>query len=446
MNSVLVYGLAVAGEAVARALHRRAIPFMLVDDTPSETARRTAKHLGVDLVEAPSADTLTSLIRACDLIVPAPGVPETHPLFDIAQRHQVEACSELELAYRWEQQRPGGARAMLAITGTDGKTSTTQLTAAMVGRAGYRTVAAGNTDLPLISVIDDESVDVFVVEASSFRLATTSQFRAEGSAWLNLAEDHQNWHSGLSSYIAAKAKLWQALRPDDVAVGVIQDPIVRSHLDRVTARRITVGVQGTDYFVADGWLRGPSGPLARVDSLGRALPHDLTNGLTAAALVLETGLGDVAAVAEALAEFRPPRHRIELVAEQHGIRWFDDSKATSPHAALTAVRAFDSMVWIAGGRNKGLDLSVLADDIQHVRAVVALGEASDEIAAVFEGRCPVAKVATMADAVAAAATFAQAGDAVVLSPACASFDAYRNYGERGDDFVRCVHDLLKGLR
>jgi len=445
LTRILVYGLAVAGEAVARALHRRSIPFIVADDTPSDSARRTAEELGVDLVEAPSADTLTSLVRSCELIVPAPGIPETHAVFDVTRRLDVEVVSELELAYRWEQQRPGGARPMLAITGTDGKTTTTDLTAAMIGRAGHRTIAAGNTDVPLISVIDDDGVDVFVVEASSFRLATTSRFRTEGSAWLNLAEDHQNWHRDLDSYIAAKARLWQSLRPDDVAIGVVHDAIVRRHLDRVTARRITVGFHDTDYHVADGWLKGPSGPIADVTSLARALPHDLTNGLTAAALVLETGLGNVAAVADTLVQFRPPRHRIELIADQHGVRWFDDSKATTPHAAMTAVRAFESVVWIAGGRNKGLDLSVLADEIRHIRAVVALGEASDEIAAVFLGRCPVAQVVSMVDAVAAAGDFARPGDAVVLSPACASYDAYRNYGERGDDFVRCVHEFLKGL-
>ena len=441
MTRVLVYGLAVAGEAVAHALRRRSIPFSVADDRPTDHARALAASWGVDLAEAPDPATLDDLVADSDLVVPAPGVPETHALFEHCRRRDVEVCSEIELAYRWEQDRPGGPRPMLAITGTDGKTTTTELTAAVLTTAGHRTQAVGNTDTPLISVIDDD-LDAFVVECSSFRLAFTERFRAEGSAWLNLAEDHQNWHRDLQSYIGAKARLWQALRPGDVAVGSIDDPVVRRHLDTVGARRITVGLDAGDYRVAAGRLTGPGGDIARVDELARALPHDLTNGLTAAALAMETGLAGADHVASTLRTFTAPRHRIEFVAERGGVRWYDDSKATTPHAALTAVAAFPSLVWIAGGRNKGLDLTVLAHGVDHVRAVVALGEAADEVMAAFAGRHPVERAGTMAEAVRVAALLARPGDAVVLSPACASYDAYRNYGERGDDFVRCVREHL----
>lgn len=446
MKHVLVYGLAVAGQAVAHALHRRGVPFTAVDDRPSDGARSVASALGVDLVESPSQADLAALVRRCDLVIPAPGLPETHPVFDVAHTGDVEVCSEIEVAYRWEQERPGGPRPFVAITGTDGKTTTTELTAAMVATAGRRTMAVGNTDTPLISVVDDDDLDVFVVEASSFRLAFTSRFRAEASAWLNLAEDHQNWHRSLDTYAAAKARLWQAVRPDDVVIGSAHDPIVRRYLDTIPARRFTVGLTDADYRVDHGRLMTPRGAVAEVNELARALPHDLTNGLTAAALTLETGLASVDDVARTLAVFTPPRHRIELVADHAGVRWFDDSKATTPHAALTAVAAFPSVVWIAGGRNKGLDLSVLTSGAAHLRGVVALGEAGPEVAAAFDGRCPVRLAPTMDDAVAAAAALARDGDVVLLSPACASYDAYQNYSERGDDFVRCVRDLTGGHR
>lgn len=441
-----MYGLAVAGQAVAQALHRRGVSFTVADDRPSDGTRSVAHALGVELLEAPSTADIEALVRRCDLVVPAPGLPETHGLFELARSCDVEVCSEIELAYRWEQERPAGPRPMLAITGTDGKTTTTELTAAIVRGAGRRTLAVGNTETPLISVVDDDHLDVFVIEASSFRLAFTSLFRAEASAWLNLAEDHQNWHRNLDTYAAAKARLWQAVRPDDVVVGAAHDPIVRRYLDTVPARRRTVGLTDADYRVDDGCLVTPWGAVAEVASLARALPHDLTNGLTAAALTLETGLATLDDIAATLGVFTPPRHRIELVAEHAGVRWFDDSKATTPHAALTAVAAFPSVVWIAGGRNKGLDLSVLTSGVGHVRAVVALGEAGPEVAAAFDGRCPVRLAATMAEAVETAAQLACTGDVVLLSPACASYDAYQHYGERGDDFVRCVRDLTGGHR
>ena len=444
MTQVLVYGLAVAGEAVARALHRRSMTFTLADDRPSAQAREVAASLGAELVEAPGAATMEALVAASDLVVPAPGIPEDHALFAYAQRHGVEVCSEIELAYRWEQQRPGGPRPLLAITGTDGKTTTTELTTAILTTAGRRTMAVGNTDTPLISVVDDPTLEAFVVECSSFRLAFTHQFRADASAWLNLAEDHQNWHTSLGTYVAAKARLWQAVRPGDVAVGNLDDAVVRRHLGAAPCRQISVGAAQADYRVVDGVLMAPSGPIAAVADLARSLPHDLTNGLTAAALTLETGLATVDQVAATLATFRPPRHRIEFVGEHRGVSWYDDSKATTPHAALTAVAAFASVVWIAGGRNKGLNLSELARGLPHVHAVVALGEAADEVAAVFDGRVTVRRASTMAEAVAAADDLARPGDAVVLSPACASYDAYANYGERGDDFVRCVEALRGG--
>jgi UDP-N-acetylmuramoylalanine--D-glutamate ligase len=443
VSGVLVYGLAIAGEAVAHALHRRQATFTLVDDRPGEATRHMAAAVEAELVEAPSPATIEALVRSSDMIVPAPGVPETHIVFELARRHDVDVCSEVELAYRWEQQRPGGPRPILAITGTDGKTTTTELATAIVNATGRRGAAVGNTDTPLISALEDD-LDVFVVEASSFRLAHTRHFRAEGSAWLNLAEDHQNWHTSMESYAAAKARLWQALRPDDVAVGAAHDPVVRSYLDTVAARRVTVALDDADYHVTGGYLKGPHGRILAVSDLARSLPHDLTNGLTAAALTLETGLASVDDVGGVLASLRPPRHRIEPAGHLRDVAWYNDSKATTPHAALTAVRSFASVVWIVGGRNKGLDLSGLVSEVDRVRAVVAMGEAASEIAALFEGRCRVRQVSTMAQAVEAAAALARPGDSVVLSPACASYDAYRNYGERGDDFMRCV-DELRGV-
>jgi UDP-N-acetylmuramoylalanine--D-glutamate ligase len=446
VTTALVYGVGVAGRATARALVSRGLEVIVADDSDTAAVTELVDTLGCRGVSGPDGSDLDVIVADSDLVVPAPGVPETHRIIECARRRDVEIVSEIELAYRFEQTRPGGPRAMLAVTGTDGKTTTTELATAMINASGRRALAVGNTERPLIDALD-EDVDAFVVECSSFRLAFTSEFRADASVWLNLAPDHQNWHTSMDSYIAAKARMWAAVQPDDVAIGVVSDPIVASHLDKVPCRRVRVGQRGSDlqYRVdsIDGtdMLITPQGPVLAVEAMWRSLPHDRTNALCAAALVLEAGLADPGAVAAAVSSFTGPPHRIEFIATIDAVAWYDDSKATTPHAALAAITAFDSMVLIAGGRNKGLDLSVLATGSIHLRAVVAVGEAAPEVAQVFEGHCHVARAADMSDAVAIASRLAHPGDAVVLSPACASFDAYRNYGERGDDFARHVRAL-----
>lgn len=452
MTTALVYGAAIAGEATARAWQARGGEVILADDAPSgpaaAAAQEVAARLGVELVVAPSDTTLTRMLGAADVLAPAPGLPETHAAIRAARAAGVRVCSELDLAYEWEQERAGGPRPMVAVTGTDGKTTTTAMAAAMLRAAGLRTIEAGNTDVPLVTAIDSDvdgaAAEAFVVECSSFRLAFVESFRAEGSAWLNLSPDHQNWHVDLGSYEAAKARVWRHVRPDDVAVGFLDDPVVASHLARSRCRRRTFALERADYHVAGGELRGPDGPICAVADMRRSLPHDRTNALAAAALVLETGLAAPEHVRTALAGFVGPRHRIELVGHHGGVAWYDDSKATTPHAALAAIRSFASVVLVAGGRNKGLDLGELAAAAGHVRAVVAFGEAADEVATAFHDLRPVQRAGSMAECVEVAGRLAEPGDAVLLSPACASFDTHQSYAHRGDDFATTVRRTILG--
>ncbi len=448
---VLVYGLAVTGAATVAALQRRGYDVVVADDSGADDRRARAAALGWDLVVAPDDRRLAAMLAACDTLVPAPGVPEDHRVIRAAQDAGRRIVTELELAYEWEQNRPGGPRPMLAVTGTDGKTTTTLLTAAMLRAAGLRTVAAGNSEVPLVEAIDRD-LDVFVVECSSFRLAFTSAFRADAAAWLNLAPDHLNWHRDLASYTDAKARLFANQRGDDVAIGWVDDPVVMQHLRRAPGRHVTFGASGADYHLSgpsgSAVLAGPGGPIAEVRAMARALPHDVTNALAASALVMETGLVEADAVATALADFRGPAHRIELVGEAEGVAWYDDSKATTPHAASVAIRAFDHVVLIAGGRNKGLDLTPMTATPDHIRAVVAIGEAADDVAAAFApalatSGAPIARAASMAEAVDVAGTAARPGDVVVLSPGCASFDWYDGFEARGDDFRRLVEHRLQ---
>lgn len=433
----LVYGLGVAGEAVARQLVRRGMSVVAADDLPTDRTRVLAERLGIDLVEAPDEDTLTRLVADADRVYPAPPVPAHHAVYRIAGSVGRPAVSEFALAAEWA---PPGLR-VVAITGTNGKTTVTTLVTEILLESGLKAVAAGNNDLPLVDALDLE-LDVVVVEASSFRLYNSGDFRADVGVWLNFAEDHLDWHGTMAHYRDAKARVWANQTGDDVALANADDPVVVEALAHVRARRQTFGLGVADWHWdrTDGTLRDPGDAVvADVARMARSLPHDISNALAACAAAVAGG-ADLASCASVLSSFRGLPHRVTLVGDANGVRYYDDSKATTPASVVTALRAFDSSVLIAGGRNKGLDLSPLRDEADRVRAVVAIGEAAPVVAAVFDGVCPVVVAGSMDDAVAAATAHAQPGDVVLLSPGCASFDWYTNYAERGDDFARAVRE------
>jgi UDP-N-acetylmuramoylalanine--D-glutamate ligase len=440
---VLVYGMGIASEATARALVRRGYEVVVADDVPTDDRRRVVAELGAELVESPDDDAVRRLVRSSSAVAPAPGVPETHAVVAAALEFDIPLRTEIDLAYEWEQDRLGGPRPMIAITGTDGKTTTTMMVAALLGAAGLKAAAVGNTEVPLIAALDTDA-QAFAVECSSFRLSWLRSFRAEAAIWLNLAPDHQNWHRSMESYELAKANVWRFQRSTDVAIGWSADPVVRRHLETAKGRRVTFGLAEADYRMQisheRAMLAGPKGPFAEASSLHRTFPHDLSNALAAAAACIETGLVRDDQIDSGLAAFHFPPHRIEPLGEVGGVSWFNDSKATSPHAALTAIRSFESLVLVAGGRNKGLDLSSLATEARRIRAVIAIGESADEIRAAFSGLCPVFDAADMDEVVARAAGVALPGDAVVLSPACASFDWFPagGYPARGEAFRNAV--------
>jgi UDP-N-acetylmuramoylalanine--D-glutamate ligase len=436
----LVVGLGVAGASSARALAQRGWSVTATDDQLAPAAAERARVLadvGVTTVARPDDAELRALVAAADVVVPSPGVPYAHPALAGARSRGTRVWSEFELAARWAPDLP-----LVAVTGTNGKTTVTTLVAAMLQADGVRTAAVGNTDVPLLDVLDG-TLDVAVVEASSFRLEFTETFAPAVAVWLNFAPDHLDWHPSLEHYRAAKAKVWSAQGPDDLAIASADDPVVAAAARGLRARVETVGLVSGDWRREGDDLVGPPGLLLPVAELARALPHDVTNALAAAAAASAAGAG-VDAVRSVLRSFRGLPHRLALVGEHGGVRWYDDSKATVPAAAATAIAAFDTVVLIAGGRNKGLDLSPLAAEAGRVRHVVAIGEAADDVARAFagpgsgSGSPAVTRAASMDEAVLVAAEAARPGDAVLLSPGCASFDWYGGYGERGDDFARAV--------
>jgi len=444
----MVYGLAITGASMVRALQRRGYDVLVVDDVIDEPKRMLATELGIALLDGASVD-VNELIAGCLLLSPAPGLPETHRVIDAAQRAGVEVVSELELAYRWEQERTGGPRPILAVTGTDGKTSTTKMAVAMLHAAGKTAIDAGNTDTPLVDALELD-VEVFVVECSSFRLAFTPTFRADAAAWLNLQPDHLNWHRSMGSYERAKAQIFANQRTADIAIGNVADATVMCHVDAAPGRAVTVGLTDAHYRCHDGELVGPDGTIAHTSGMRRALPHDITNALSAAALVLETGLATAADVASALAAFESPAHRIERLVDIDGVAWFNDSKATTPHAAAAAIRSFNRIVLIAGGADKGVDLAPMTVDAHRLVGLIGIGTTGSSVVSAFEAATNANTwasevVETLDEAVLLARRWAQPGDTVLLSPGCASLDQFKNYEARGEHFRELVNSLVNTI-
>ena len=449
MKRALVYGLGVAGEATARALLRRGVEVIAADDDATPERRAVAEDLNLELIERPGQRDLELLIRSSDVVSPAPGVPETHEVILKSQERGVELMSEIELAYRWEQQRPGRPRPMLAVTGTDGKTTTTLLTVEILRAAGLRSVDAGNTSTPLVDAIEQD-LDVFVVECTSFRLAWTPTFRAEAAVWLNLAPDHLNWHRSMATYEAAKARVFINQRPADCAIGFVDDDAVMGQVDLAPGRHVSFGLSGADYYLKDdeylkadgvergGILTGPLGAIASTMSMRRSLPHDITNALASSALVMESGLAGPDAITEALTTFTGPPHRLEHVGTWGEIAWFNDSKATTPHAAAAAIHSFDHIVLIAGGYDKGVDLASMATEPDRVDRVIALGATAPAVVEAFGSVAEIDLVVDIPAAIERARDVAQPGSTVLLSPGCASFDQYKSFDLRGDHFRSLV--------
>jgi len=428
--------MGVTGEAVARHFLARGVDVVAVEDTPSpSTGERVARlGAGVTVETAPSPARLGELVGSADVIVPSPGVPHSHAVYRLAAEAGAPVVSEIELAAQATEVP------IVAVTGTNGKTTVTTLITEMLRAAGRKAVAAGNIGLPLVEAVDGDA-DVLVAEVSSFQLQYTTSFRPHVAVWLNVSEDHLDWHPSFDHYVAAKARIWANQRDGDVAIVNADDDVVMQQARRAPAAVVTFGIDTGDWRVAGGALTAPDGAvIVPVDDLPRALPHDIANDLAATAATFAAG-GALDACRAVLRNFAGLPHRVQLVGDAGGVRYYDDSKATTPASVVAATRGFESVVLIAGGRNKGLSMSPLAQLADHVRAVVAIGEASGDVEAAFSGVRPVVRATSMRDAVTRARDLARDGDVVLLSPGCASFDWYRNYAERGDDFADAVREV-----
>jgi UDP-N-acetylmuramoylalanine--D-glutamate ligase len=356
----------------------------------------------------------------------------------VAVRAEIDLAAELATAR---------GKLVVAVTGTNGKTTVTTLITAMLDSPGGAALGAGNIGLPLLDAAESDA-RALVVEVSSFQLAcTTEAFRPRVAVLLNVAPDHLDWHVSFDEYVAAKAQVFAHQRDRDRLVFNGDDDVASDLAKTAPAQRVGFTLESRpDMFRIEGdMLVDPAGePFADVDELPVSAPHDRANALAAAAAAFAVG-ATRERVERALREYPRLHHRVARIGNTGGVQYYNDSKATNPHATLSAVAAFEEIdgkvVLIAGGRNKGLDLSVLRRLAPHLRAVVAIGEAASEVERTFADAVPVTQAASMGVAVATAAGQAQPGDVVLLSPACASFDWYPSYSARGNDFAREVEHL-----
>jgi UDP-N-acetylmuramoylalanine--D-glutamate ligase len=460
VRRVLVVGLGRSGQAAARVLAAVGVEVLAVEERAEHPAAGALRAQGIEVVLGRRAVEL--LGASIDLVVPSPGVPEAAPVLRRAAAAGTPVWSEPELGLRVHPRR------LLAVTGTNGKTSTTELLAAMVLAAGQRAVPCGNIGTPVCEAAATAPDDaVLVAELSSFQLRFAGQLRPEVGVLLNLAPDHLDWHPDLAAYGAAKARLWEAQRPGDWAVANADDPQTIALRDAVAPsgratfsglRPVRLGVGVTDELLvarlpalgerppvlAPVGDDGAAVPLLAVGELAEPrAPHVVANVAAAACAALLAGASPTAVRTAALG-FRPGRHRLELVAtDPRGVRYLDDSKATNVHAATAALRAVGPAVWLAGGLAKGVDLTPLADELTEVHDAVVFGTAAPELAEVC-ARAGVRahRVDGMEAAVALAVALARPGDAVLLAPACASFDQFAGYAERGERFAAAVRAYL----
>ena len=437
---VLVLGLGRSGRSAARWLAARGARVVAADESPASPGARDASHerdealrrLGVEVrTGTPFPDPADF-----DLVVPSPGVPRAR----WAARAR-RALGDVELAWR------ALSVPVVGITGTNGKTTTTALTARLLCAAGLRAEAAGNIGRPALELVG-RPLDVAVFEVSSFQMEAVESFRPRVAVILNLAPDHLDRHGSLAAYAEAKAQLFVRQGAGDTAIGNADDPEAAAIAARSRGRHWWFRTRGPVdsgawWDAGQAVLRdGSAGerdaplriPLEAITRAGAAAPP--IDDVLAALLVCRALGADVAKAAEGLIDFTPPPHRRERVANHAGVTWINDSKATNPAAAALALEAVPGRaIWLAGGRGKGLDLRPLADTAAgRVRACVFFGEEADALAAAMAGRTPVQRAADLEEAVARAGALAQAGDTILLSPACASFDQFRNYEERGIRF------------
>lgn len=440
------FGMARSGLAAARFLQAHGAEPLVVDQKPAtELAPQLAELAAEGLAALPELQDFNQL-GDFDLLVVSPGVPVDHPCLEQARERGAEVIGEIELAYRY------CPAPLIAVTGTNGKGSTTTMLGKMLSAAGLRVAVAGNIGTPLVSMVEEE-VQVVVAEVSSYQLETIVDFHPWAAVLLNISPDHLERHHTLEAYVAAKQRLFENMGPEDLAVLVRDEPRVVSLAGELGATVHTVSVERTD---TSGYLAGaelmvrlPGHEAAVVgDRSDLALPglHTVTDALAAAVVARAAGCSPEA-IREGLQRWRPAAHLLSEVATVGGVRFIDDSKATNIGAAVADLQALTGpLIVIAGGQTKGADMRPFGEVVaRQAQAAYLIGEGAQEIAGVLANRIPVTLCSSLEAAVQAAYQAAQPGTTIILVPACASFDQFRGQADRGERFAAAVASLSPAI-
>ncbi|MFD8826036.1 UDP-N-acetylmuramoyl-L-alanine--D-glutamate ligase [Streptomyces sp. NPDC059605] len=457
---VTVAGLGVSGIPAAKVLHGLAAVVTVVNDGDDERSRTQAAELEAQGIAVRLGDGAT-LPESTELVVTAPGWKPDKPLFAAAAEAGVPVWGDVELAWRL---RGPDAAPWLAVTGTNGKTTTVRMLASILEAAGLRTAAVGNIGVSLLdAVVGDQEYDVLAVELSSYQLHWAPSLRAHSATVLNLAPDHLDWHGSMAAYAADKGRVYEGNRVAcvyNVADPATEDLVREADVEEgCRAIGFTLGTPGPSQLgVVDGILvdrafvanrQKQAQELAEVGDIDPPAPHNIANALAAAALARAFGV-EPAAVRDGLRAFRPDPHRIEHVADVAGVAYVDDSKATNTHAAEASLAAYDPIVWIAGGLAKGATFDELVTAAAgRLRGAVLIGRDRELIREALARHAPEVPVVdldrtdtgAMSEAVREAARLARPGDTVLMAPACASMDMFVNYNKRGEAFADAVRAL-----
>lgn len=438
-KQVTVVGLARSGIAAARALHARGAIVTVTDKKPLGQLDLQIKALGSDAVSVVAGGHPARIFMEADLIVLSPGIPKIAPILE-ARRHGVKVISELELAWMLSN------TPYIGITGTNGKSTVTTLVGLMLAKAKKKVLVAGNIGNALTEDTAQLSGrDWIVAELSSFQLEDIDTFRPGIATILNLTQDHLDRYDDIEEYGEAKARIFMNQQKEDFLVLNFDDPVVKSYTGNTAATVVPFSRKlrfNPGACVLDGYVVFNGRRIIAVDEIKISGVHNLENALAATALSILAG-ADVNSVAAALRSFPGLEHRLEFVRDKDGVSYINDSKGTNIGAVIKSVEGFSRpVILIAGGLDKGSDFSSLKDLFKHkVKLLILIGAAADKIAKAVETATETVFAQSLQEAVQFASACATRGDIVLLSPACASFDMFKNFEDRGRQFKEAVQNL-----
>lgn len=468
-QKVIVYGLGLSGFAVADTLNELGSSLLVIADRIDPEHKDLLEVLGIEFVEGLSEQEVLEVSThfAATLAVVSPGIRPNNYLVEWFQRNDIKVIGDIELA--WLVQDKVRSPEWVFVTGTNGKTTTSQLVEAMLLADGKKAIACGNIGVPVLDAIrDPEGWDFLVVEVSSFQLHYLNRLAPRVGALLNIAEDHIDWHGSFDEYKKAKGKVFEGATgaiiynaEDDVTrqlaahADVADENVLAVSFIRGMPQDLQVGF--VEEFLIDRAFYGyraaelpELAEIADIEQIGVVTPHLLANTAAAAAIARACDVS-AAAIKASIRSFKLDRHRIEFVTESEGVMWFDDSKATNPHAAAASLQSFENIVWIVGGLLKGANITQLvADNKSRLRAAVVIGTERSEVLTALASQAPEVQVfeistpggtSPMGEAVAISQAVSQPGDVVLLAPAAASMDQFKDYADRGNQFADAVRGI-----